>query len=76
MLYTYKNLVRTITTHIQKKENKRKKKKRTTTWNNIKILINCQSKGNSQERQKLTHIEYGDTKLKIASRELAVITTP
>ena len=38
-----------------------------------KMLINCQSKGNSQERQKLTHIEYGDTKLKIASRELAVI---
>ena len=37
-----------------------------------KMLINCQSKGNSQERQKLTHIEYGDTKLKIASRELAV----
>ena len=30
-----------------------------------KMLINCQSKGNLQERQKLTHIEYGDTKQKL-----------
>ena len=34
MLHVCKNLVRNITTHIQKKENKRKKKKRITTWNN------------------------------------------